>query len=191
MHRWLPLVMIFGLAAGFRILGGMFPETLPNFQPISALFFCGAFLLPGWRGFAIPAAVWALTYIVPMIVQGYNPLHGAAVFVTTLLAFVAVFFLGRFLARSSAPTLLAGSLAGAVLFHLLTNGAAWLGSPLYPNTLAGLWQSLWTGPAGSPVPNWVFLRNLAAANLLFTAIVLAARYRIPAVSPASAAGLAR
>lgn len=191
MHRWLPLILIFGLAAGFRILGGMFPETLPNFQPLAALFFCGAFLLPGWRGFAIPAVVWALTYIVPMALQGYNPLDGGAVFLTTLLAFVAVFFLGRALAHGGTPTLLAGSLAGALLFHLLTNGAAWLGSPLYPNTLAGLWQSLWTGPSGSAIPSWVFLRNLAAANFLFTAMVLAARVPIPAFSPASAARLAR
>ncbi len=189
MHRWLPLLLIFGLAAVFRLLGSFAPGFPPNFQPLAAMFLCGAFLLPGWRGFAVPAAVWAVTYLIPSAIQGHPP--GGAVFATTLLAFAATFFLGRSLAERGAGTLLLGSLAGAVLFHLLTNGAAWLGSPLYTKDLNGLWQSVWAGPAGSPIPSWVFLRNLAAANLLFTGLVLAARWRIPTIAPQPAGGLAR
>ena len=28
----------------FRIVGSVFPETVPNFQPLAALFFCGALM---------------------------------------------------------------------------------------------------------------------------------------------------
>jgi hypothetical protein len=75
--------------------------------------------------------------------------------------------------------LLLGSVFSAVVFHLVTNGAAWLGDPMYAKSLTGLWQSLWSGPSGSPLPSWIFLRNLAAANLLFTGIFATAQMHLP------------
>jgi len=191
MNRWLPLVLLFGLAAAFRVFGLLVPEAVPNFQPLAALFFCGALLIPGWAGFAAPAAVWSLTYLLPMTLQGHSPFDGTPVFMITLLSFAAVFLLGKRLSQNGAPTLLLGSLAGALLFHLLTNGVIWLGSPFYAKSAAGLWQSLWTGPPGAAIPSWVFLRNLAAANLLFTSLVLLARFRLPAAVRADRPSLAR
>jgi hypothetical protein len=174
MKRYLPLVLVVGLLIAFRTLGSAFPETLPNFQPLAALFFCGALLAPGWRGFAIPFGVWALTY--PL---GIGPVSNFAIFATTLLALVAVFFLGKAFTNKGIPTLLLGSVAAAVVFHLVTNGAAWIGNPLYAKTLTGFWQSIWSGPAGSPLPSWVFLRNMTAANVLFTGIFALAQLRLP------------
>jgi len=81
--------------------------------------------------------------------------------------------------------------AAALMFHLITNGAAWIGDPRYAKTPDGLIQSLWTGPAGSALPSWVFLRNMMAANLLFTAIFLSTRFVIPAMSLKPRASLAR
>jgi hypothetical protein len=49
---------------------------------------------------------------------------------------------------------------------------------MYPKTIEGLWQSVWSGPIGYG-PSWIFLRNLAAANLIFTAVFLLARVRLP------------
>lgn len=174
MKRYLPLVLVVGLLIAFRALGSAFPDALPNFQPLAALFFCGALLAPGWRGFAIPFGAWAITY--PL---GIGPVSNPAIFATTLLALLAVFFLGKAFANKGIPTLLVGSVAAAVVFHLVTNGAAWLGDPLYAKTATGFWQSIWTGPVGSPVPSWVFLRNLAAANLLFTGLIVLAQLRLP------------
>ncbi|MEO7097963.1 MAG: DUF6580 family putative transport protein [Luteolibacter sp.] len=174
MQRYLPLGLIVALLIAFRALGSAFPETLPNFQPLAAVFFCGALLAPGWRGFAFPFAAWAITY--PL---GVGHVYDASVFSTTLLALVAVFFLGRPFANKSVPVLLLGSVSAAVVFHLITNGAAWIGDPLYAKSLTGLWQSLWTGPVGSPLPSWVFLRNLAAANVLFTGVFALAQVRLP------------
>lgn len=174
MQRYLPLLLVVGLVIGFRILGSLLPHSQPNFQPLVALFFCGALLAPGWRGFAIPLGIWAVTYSL-----GVGHTGNFAVFATTMVALAVTFLLGKSLATKGFPLLLVGSIAAAAVFHLITNGAAWLGSPLYAKTVGGLWQSLWTGPAGSEIPSWVFLRNLAAANLLFTGVFASARIQFP------------
>lgn len=177
MQRYLPLILVVGLLIAFRALGSAFPETLPNFQPLSAVFFCGAILAPGWRGFVIPFGVWAITY--PL---GIGHVSDVSMFASTLIAFTAVFFLGQPLTRKGIPTLLLGSVAAALVFHLITNTAAWIGSPLYAKTLTGFWQSQWTGSPASPLPSWVFLRNLAAANVVFTGIFALAQIRSPKMS---------
>jgi hypothetical protein len=175
MHRYLPLGLIVGLLIAFRVLGSLLPESQPNFQPLAAVFFCGALLAPGWRGFAIPVGIWAATYLF-----GNGPfVSDPAIFLTTLAAFGTTYFLGKALADRKFPILLAGSVLAAVVFHLITNGAAWLGDPMYQKSLTGLWQSVWTGPPGSSIPSWIFLRNLAAANLLFTAIFASSQLRVP------------
>lgn len=174
MHRYLPLGIIVGLLVAFRVLGSVLPESQPNFQPLAALFFCGALLAPGWRGFAIPFGIWAITY--PL---GIGPVSSIPIFITTLLALAATFFLGKSLSTRGIPALLLGSVAAAGIFHLITNGAAWLGDPMYEKSLTGLYQSVWAGPIGSKIPSWLFLRNLVAANLLFTGIFAAAQLRLP------------
>ncbi len=174
MHRYLPFGLIVGLLIAFRVVGILLPESLPNFQPLAAVFFCGALLAPGWRGFAIPFGIWAITY--PF---GIGPIYNFPIFGTTLFALIAVFFLGRAIAKRGLPTLLLGSMGSAFVFHLITNGSAWLGDPMYQKSLTGLWQSLWSGPPGSTLPSWIFLRNLTAANLLFTGIFAGAQLRFP------------
>lgn len=174
MNRYLPLCLIVGLLIAFRIVGSAFPDALPNFQPLVAVFFCGALLAPGWRGFAIPLGVWAVTF--PLGVgHTANPLD----FASTSAALALTFFIGKALTKQSFPTLLAGSALSAIGFHLITCGAAWITDPLYAKTLEGLFQSVWTGPIGSKIPSWIFLRNLTAANVLFTGIFLAAQIRLP------------
>lgn len=174
MHRYLPLALLVGMLIAFRVLGSAFPETLPNFQPLAALFFCGALLAPGWRGFVIPLGVWVVTF--PLgIGHTANPLD----FLTTGLAIVSTFFMGKALAKSNIPTLLLGSAAAALTFHLITCGGAWLSDPRYAKTLTGLTQSLWTGAPGDALPSWVFLRNLTAANVIYTGIFALAQVRFP------------
>jgi len=181
--RWLPLVLVAALVIVFRIIGSVYSESMPNFQPLAALFFCGFLLAPGWRGFAWPAGIYFITYPLPAILQGRPDWLAHGVMLVSLLAFGAMFLLGRALRPQRALTMLGGAVAAAVLYHLITNGAAWIGSPLYPKTPLGLWQSLWLGPVGSPIPSWVFLKNLVAANMVFTTILLVARF--PMVAPQS------
>jgi hypothetical protein len=174
MNRYLPLGLLIGLLITFRILGGMLPMNQPNFQPIVALFFCGALLATGSRAFLFPFGIWAVTY---PFAQG--PVWDLSIFLTTLIALTTTFLLGKALSHRGVPTLLAGSVVAAVMFHIITNGAAWIGDPTYEKSLMGLWQSLWTGPANSLLPSWIFLRNLIAANFLFTGIFAVVQFRLP------------
>lgn len=187
MHRYLPLLLIAGLLIAFRIVGSAFPQSLPNFQPLAAVFFCGALLAPGWRGFAIPFGIWAITF--PL---GIGHASGPLDFASTCVAFTASYFLGKSLSDRGVPTQLLGSAVAAVLFHLITCGAAWITDPLYAKNLEGLIQSVWTGPASSTIPSWVFLRNLTAANVLFTAIFALAQLRLPkSTAPVSETAFAK
>ncbi|NJM36544.1 MAG: hypothetical protein HC845_00970 [Akkermansiaceae bacterium] len=178
MQRYLPLVLIVGLLIAFRLIGCL-PDAPQNFQPLAALFFCGALLAPGWRGFAIPFAIWAVTY--PF---AKGPITDPAIILTTLMGLIVVFFIGKFFEKKSILKVLLGSVAASVVFHLITNGAAWIGDPMYQKNITGLWQSVWTGPVGSPMPSWVFLKNFTAANLIFTSIFAVAQFRFtkPTVS---------
>lgn len=191
MNRFLPLALFVILIIVFRCVGSAFPEIFPNFQPLGALFFCGALMAKDWRAWAIPLAAWIVTYPVPAFIEGNFSHLGLETFITTALAFAAVFFLGKSMSAKGLATTLAGSVVAALIFHLITNGAAWIGSPLYPKNLNGLTQSLWTGPAGSPIPSWVFLRNMAAANLIFTSVFLYARFALPRFSVAPTPSQAR
>ncbi len=174
MSRYLPLILVVALLLAFRVLGSVMPESLPNFQPLAAVFFCGALLAPGWKGFALPLGIWAVTY--PL---GVGHTGSISLFVTTLSSFALVFGLGKLLSDKGLMPMLLGSIAGAAIFHLVTNGVAWISSPRYPNTLTGLFQSLWLGAPGDVMPSWVFFRNLAAANFLFTGVFLLARLKLP------------
>lgn len=191
MNRYLPLALFILLVIVFRCIGSLFPETYPNFQPLSALFFCGAIMAKDWRGWAIPFAAWLVTYPVPAALSGNFSYLSPAVIITTAIAFAAVYFFGKSVTPKKIATTLAGAVVAALLFHLITNLAAWIGSPMYPKNLHGIIQSLWTGPTGSPIPSWVFLRNMVAANLIFTALFISARFALPKFSPVQAPAIAR
>lgn len=179
MQRFLPLVFFIVLVVAFRWVGSVCAESFPNFQPLTALFFCGGMMAKGWRSWAIPALAWLVTYPIPAMLHQSAGYLTPDVLFTTAAAFVIIHFMGKRMATRSISSILAGAVVSAMAFHLVTNGAAWLGNPVYAKHLGGLVQSVWTGPAGSPIPSWVFLRNMVAANLLFTAIFLYGRFVLP------------
>ncbi len=185
MNRFLPLATIVLLLIAFRIAGSSLPESFPNFQPLAALFFCGAIMLKGWKGWAIPLGAWLVTYPAPALLQGNGSYMDPGILLTTAIGFGATFLIGKSLGGRNTAVLLLGTVGAAVAFHLITNGAAWAFGGLYPKTPAGLWQSFWGVPAGGVLPNWVFLRNMVGANLLFTAIFLSARFALPRFSSAA------
>ncbi len=189
MHRWLPLCLIIVLLIAFRVIGSAFPEQFPNFQPLPAILLCSLVFLNGWQRWALPLAVWLVTDPLTSLFQGYpavGPHHASLV-----LGLLAIFCVSLWTRRqpTAGPVLLSAAVA-ALAFYFLTNLVSFALDPLYPKNAAGFLQAQWTGPLGYG-PTWLFLRNLLAANLLFTSLFLAARFQLPRLSSAPVAGDAR
>ena len=83
--------------------------------------------------------------------------------------------------RARAGRVLAYCLAGSVLFFVVTNFGAWLASPMYPRSGAGLLQAY---VAGIPFFQWTLLGTLAYAALLFGGFALL-RARLPVLRPST------
>ena len=79
--------------------------------------------------------------------------------------------------KVSGARVLGYSLAGSVLFFLVTNFGAWLGDPMYPQTAAGLVAAY---VAGIPFFQWTVLGTLFYSALLFGGFALL-RQRVPAL----------
>ncbi len=116
------------------ILGAAVSRVLPhppNVAPITALALFGAVYLDRKHTFIVPIAAM---FISDMII-GF---HSAMIWVYS--SFIATGFLGLWLRnhRGAGRTILA-SVAGSVLFFVVTNFGVWLGSvQTYPHTPAGL-----------------------------------------------------
>jgi len=187
---WVPVLVIVALLVAFRALGAAFSHDLPNFQPLPALFLCSVVFLRGTKAWALPVAAWLISNPLASALQGYNPFESGGGVIIAFAALLLTGVLALPLRKTTrTPVLLAFGLLAALLFHLVTNSAVWLADPLYAKTGSGLWQALWTGRPTDLMPSWIFLRNLASANILFTALFLLARpswSRTTAAAPALA-----
>lgn len=189
MNRWLPAVLIFLLLAAFRILGGVFPDRIPNVQPLLAVILCSLVFLQGSQRWIIPTFVWVITDPLTSLLQGY-PVFGWH-HLSIAIGVTSTILIARHARRDPSAAKVLGSAAlSAVVFYMLTNLISFASDPLYAKTAEGFVQSQWTGPAGLG-PTWIFLRNLMASNLIFTALFLAARVSIPQASGNSSEAVAR
>jgi Family of unknown function (DUF6580) len=91
------------------------------------------------------------------------------------LGFALVGCLGLLLQnRRSLKTLLPASIAGSVIFYIVTNLVSWLFDPGYVKNFTGLVQALTVGlPAYSSTPTWIFFRNSLLSDLFFTLLFVA------------------
>ena len=180
MHRWIPALLLVALLAAFRVLGSAFPEKLPNVQPLLALFLCSLVFLKGNVRWLIPTVVWLLTDPFTSLMQNHDVLgwHHLAL-ACGIAATAGIAWYAR--RRPTALAVMGSAALSAGIFYYLTNLISFATDPLYPKTVTGFIQAQWTGPTGYG-PTWVFLRNLLAANLAFTGLVLMARRSLPVVS---------
>jgi hypothetical protein len=119
----------------------------------------------------LPVALLAATdYYLTVYFYSY-PFHVSA-YLITWAWYAAVIVLGRILLAKHVSALRVGTavLIAPTSFFLATNFAAWVGSPLYPQTLAGLGMSY---IAGLP-----FYRN----DLISTALVAGLAFGLPALA---------
>ncbi len=146
-----------------------------NFSPIAAIaLFGGAQFRTRSAAFLIPLSALLLS---DLFIGFYPSMHG------TYLSFAAVVLLGRFFLneQSSAPKILATSIAGSITFFLLSNFGVWLWDNMYLHTIQGLVQCY---AAALPFFQGTLAGDVVYTTLLFGAFHLA-QSRFPSLQQAS------
>lgn len=143
-------VMVLAVAASRLI-----PHA-PNFTPLAALaLFSGASFAGKRAAFFVPLCGLLLSDLV----LGFYPISA---FVYG--SFALITCLGFWLRRRNTVSRLAGTtLAGALLFFVLTNFGVWLLGAWYPRTVSGLGECFVVA-----IP---FLRNTVVSDLLYSALL--------------------
>lgn len=153
----------------------------PNFSPVEAIaLFGGAyFAARGWA-LVVPLVAMFLSDLALGLVNGgiYFDYFASAGFLLVYACIALSTVLGFGLrGRVNGARVLGYSLVGSVLFFLVTNFGAWLGSPAYPQNAAGLAAAY---VAGIPFFQWTVLGTLFYSALLFGGFALLRR-QVPAL----------
>ena len=155
----------------------------PDFAPIEAVaLFGGAYFAKRHWALLVPLAAMFLSDLVLGLLNGgiYWSYFGSAGYILVYACIALSSVLGFGLrGKVSGGRVLAYSLAGSVLFFVVTNFGAWLSDPAYPKTAAGLAGAY---VAGIPFFQWTVLGTLVYAALLFGGFELL-RNRMPALRP--------
>ena len=171
------------LLAGLIVLAALsrlLPHP-PNFSPVEAVaLFGGAYFARRSLALVVPLLGMLLSDFALGLLNGgeYASYFTSAGFLTVY-ACIALSTLMGFGLRGRVSALRVGgySLAGSVLFFLVTNFGAWLASPAYPQDAAGLLAAY---VAGIP-----FFQNTVAGTLLYSALLFGSfallRERLPAL----------
>ncbi len=177
-RNWRDLLLpaVFVLLAALTRWPGLLP---PNFSAFYALAFCAGAFFPGRVGWWVPmGTLLATDLILDCYYQFALGIDAFQIYqLVNYVGFAGLVVLGRwFGSHRRWLSLLAGGVAGACIFYLLTNTAAWLfnpfGNPEYTRDLAGWIAALTKGTAGHP-PTWEFFRNTLASGGLFTGLFAA------------------
>jgi len=162
--------------SGPLLLGGMIVLAAlsrllphpPNFSPVEAIaLFGGAYFARRTAAIWVPLAAMFLSDLALGLMNGgiYWSYFLSAGYLLVYLCIALSALLGFGLrGRVSALRVGAYSLLGSVLFFLVTNFGAWLGSTMYPQTGAGLAAAY---VAGIPFFQWTLLGTLFYSALLF------------------------
>src|SRR5205823_10493073 len=170
----IPAFFLIFAAAAYRIVTGLAIHSgttwLSNFAPFTAIALCGAVYFPPKYKFTVPLTALFISDIV------LNLHYSAPLFVPLMIcrycALALIGWLGLVVVRQrSLKTLLPASLAGSILFYIITNAFSWLSDPGYAKNFAGLVQALSVGlPQYSATPTWMFFRNSLVSDLIFTGL---------------------
>jgi hypothetical protein len=171
----IPALLLVLSAVAYRIATGIYVQPnstwLANFAPLAAIALCGAVYFPRKYKFAVPLVALLVSDIVLNI-------HYSASLLDPLifgryLALAMVCCIGLTLQnRASLKTLLPASIAGSVIFYVITNAFSWLSDPGYAKGFGSLIQAMTVGLPGY-APTWVFFRNSLVSDLLFTTVFVA------------------
>jgi hypothetical protein len=158
--------MIYSLLVLLAIITRLLPHAA-NVAPIGALaLFAGATALdqPGKFG---KIAAYLLPFAALIISDTIIGFYTWQVMVTVYLGFLISLGLGLLIRRSYRwQTIIGASLAGSVIFFLLTNAAVWAFTNLYSHNLTGLIESY--------IAALPFFRNSLIGDLLYTGAIFGA-----------------
>jgi hypothetical protein len=170
----IPALLLILSAIAYRIVTGLFAQPgsigLLNFAPLAAIALCAAAYFPAKYKFTVPMIALLISDVVLNIHYGFSLLSPFVL--SHYLGFALVCCLGLLLRnRRSLKTLLPASIAGSLIFYVVTNLVSWLFDPGYAKNFAGLIQALTVGlPQYSSTPTWMFFRNSVVSDLLFTGL---------------------
>lgn len=170
----IPAFLLILSAIGYRIVTGLFAQPgsigLLNFAPLAAIALCAAAYFPAKYKFTVPMIALLISDVVLNTHYGFSLVSPFVL--SHYLGFALVGCLGLLLQnRRSMKTLLPASIAGSLIFYIVTNSVSWFFDPGYVKNFAGLIQSLTVGlPQYSATPTWMFFRNSVVSDLLFTGL---------------------
>lgn len=122
--------LIFSIALIALAVASRFIPVPPNFSPIISLaLFSGAYLTNKKLAYLVPM----LAMLISDIFLGFHydmfAVYGS---------FALIIYLGTLIRKISFKSVLLNSLAGAVLFFVITNFSVWVTSGMYAHTFSGL-----------------------------------------------------
>jgi len=161
----LVVVVVYRILSGF--LGSDDFHWMHNFAPVAAVALCGAVYLPRRIAAILPLAMLFISDVILNVYHYHQPLFTFDI-VPRYLALALISLLGFALrGRSNLLRLLLASVAGSIVFFVITNTGSWLSDPGYAKTAAGWLQAMTIGLPGLPPTLW-FYRNTLLSDVLFT-----------------------
>jgi hypothetical protein len=160
----------------FRLIGplagGPVSLVLANVAPLAAVVVAGAIYLPRRVAFAVPFGALFVSTVVVNWAKGWpvaSPYTAVVAF-----CFVLVFAMAWTLRGTRRiPAVVGMTVAGTLVFYLLSNTVAWVFEPGYARSLGGWLQSQTVGlPLPGAPPSWWFLLKSLAGDLLFAAVMI-------------------
>jgi hypothetical protein len=139
----------------------------PNVVPITALALFGGVYLEKKHTFIVPIAA--------MLISDYFiGFHSGMTWVYA--SFIAIGFMGLWLRRHrSIAATFGATLAGSLLFYVVTNFGVWIGSSVYPHNIEGL--------VGCYVAAIPFFRNTILGDVLYVTVLLGTYEMLSMVIP--------
>ena len=175
-----PLLLVALIFAA--VLTRLIPHP-PNFSPIEAVaLFGGAYFAKRQWALVVPlVAMFASDLLLGLLNGGIYWSYFASAGYLLVYACIALSTVLGFGLRGKvgAGRVLAYSLAGSLLFFVVTNFGVWLSGSMYPKNLGGLVAAY---VAGIPFFQWTVLGTLFYSALLFGGFELL-RSRVPALRP--------
>lgn len=164
------VVVAYRVVSGFVGHGDL--EWMNNFAPVAAIALCGAVYLPRRIAVALPLAMLVVSdvilnlgrYHAPLLSWDILPRYAALALIST------IGFALR--GRTRFAGLLGASIAGSILFYVVTNTGSWISEAGYTKDFAGWMQAQTTGLPGF-APSWFFFRQTLLSDLCFTALFAA------------------